>query len=166
MVADTGWTMSTDTPSGTDSRIDRWVRGIADRWVAGATERWAGRDPTTPVRGWYSDVDDRYRRATVAVWAAALLCYGLGDTGLTTVVLALGGFEVNPVARAFIAQLGYPGLAVQKGLVVAVLAGVWRHYPTVGGLSADPWRLVVPAVAAVRGVQLVVIHVSNVTALV
>lgn len=73
--------------------------------------------------------------------------------------------EMNPVARAFIEILGYPGLAVQKGLAVGLLAVLWRYYPTVGDVSADPWRLMVPTIAAARGLQLVVIHVSNIAVL-
>jgi hypothetical protein len=46
---------------------------------------------------------------------------------------------------------GYAGLVVQKAIALGVLWGIWRFYSTVGGLSRDPWRLVVPAVAAVRG---------------
>jgi|GEM_PF-1464176 len=135
-------------------------------WVAAAVGGRVGDGPVgARLRAWYSTVDPRYRPVTVGTWTLALLVYALGDTGLTTVVLALGGFEANPVARVFLAHLGYAGLVVQKGLAVGLLVGIWRYYPTVGDLSRDPWRLVVPTVAAARGLQLVAIHVSNVLAL-
>jgi GNAT superfamily N-acetyltransferase len=131
--------------------------------TAAAIGRRVGDGPVgARLRAWYLTVDPRYRPVTVGTWALALVVYVLGDTGLTTVVLALGGFEANPIARTFLAHLGYAGLVVQKGLAVALLVGIWRYYPTVGGRSRDPWRLVVPTVAAARGLQLVAIHVSNV----
>ncbi|MFB6139707.1 MAG: hypothetical protein ABEJ26_04650 [Halosimplex sp.] len=141
-------------------------RGWVRRWVAAAVgDRIDGNSAVARLRAWYLDVDPRYRPVTAAAWGLALACYALGDTGLTTLVLALGGFEGNPVARAFLEALGYPGLAVQKALAVAALVAVWRHYPTVGGRSADPWRLMVPTVAAARGLQLVAIHLSNLAVL-
>jgi len=148
----------------TDATADEG--GIYGR-VAGAVGSRVGDGPVgSHLRAWYLTVDPRYRPVTVGTWALALVVYALGDTGLTTVVLALGGFEASPVARAFLAHLGYAGLVVQKGLAVAVLVGIWRYYPTVGDRSRDPWRLIVPTVAAARGLQLVAIHVSNVLVLV
>jgi len=111
-------------------------------------------------------VESRSDAAALALWSLVLFLYGVGDTGLTTVVLELGGFEANPVAQVFVNAAGYAGLVVQKALALGVLWGIWRFYPTVGGLSRDPWRLVVPAVAAVRGAQLVVIHLEHVSILV
>ncbi|WP_123535563.1 hypothetical protein [Halosimplex salinum] len=126
-----------------------------------------GRGPVARLlREWYAGVHPRYRPVTVGVWGFVLAFYGLGDTGLTTVVLALGGFEASPVARLFLDYLGYAGLVVQKGAAITLLALVWRYYPTVGGLSADPWRLVVPTLAAARGLHLVAIHLWNVAILV
>jgi len=147
-----------------DAPVDE--SGWTDGRIAGAVAGHLGAGPLgARLHAWYLRVDPRYRPVTAAAWALALACYAVGDTGLTTVVLALGGFEANPVARAFLAHLGYAGLVVQKGLAVALLAGVWRYYPTVGGHSRDPWRLVVPTVAAARGLQLIAIHCSNVLVL-
>ncbi|ELZ28908.1 hypothetical protein C475_04701 [Halosimplex carlsbadense 2-9-1] len=146
---------ATADDDGTYGRVAGAVGGRVGDWPVGAR-----------LRAWFLTVDPRYRPVTAGTWALALVVYALGDTGLTTAVLALGGFEANPVARAFLAHLGYAGLVVQKGLAVALLVGIWRYYPTVGGRSRDPWRLVVPTVAAARGLQLVAIHVSNVLALV
>ncbi|WP_135364987.1 hypothetical protein [Halosimplex halophilum] len=149
--------VSTDTTADEHGRIYGRVAGAVGG-VAGPVGAW--------LRAWYLGVGPRYRPVTAGAWALALLAYAVGDTGLTTVVLALGGFEANPVARAFLAHLGYAGLVVQKSLAVALLAGIWRYYPTVGDMPRDPWRLVVPTVAAARGLQLVAVHVSNVLALV
>ncbi|QPV61225.1 hypothetical protein I7X12_10610 [Halosimplex litoreum] len=140
--------------------------GIYGRVVEALGGRVGGGPVGARLRAWYRSVDPRYRPVTAGTWALALVVYAVGDTGLTTVVLALGGFEANPIARAFLATLGYPGLVVQKGLAVALLVGIWRYYPTVGDASRDPWRLVVPTIAAARGLQLVAIHVSNVLVLV
>lgn len=105
---------------------------------------------------------DQYRALVIGLWSCTVLFYGLGDTGLTMVVHQLGGFEVNPVARSFLRTAGYAGLVVQKTLVLGVLAALWRYYPTVGDLSPDPWRLIVPILAATRGAYLVSIHVHNI----
>jgi len=150
--------MSTDATADDDGRIHR-------RIVAAVVGRVGAGPLGARLRAWYLRVDPRYRPVTAAAWALALVVYAVGDTGLTTVVLALGGFEANPVARVFLAHLGYAGLVVQKSLAVGLLAGIWRYYPTVGGHSRDPWRLVVPTVAAARGLQLIAIHCSNVLVL-
>lgn len=143
----------------TDHSSDRG--GGLYRRVTGALERHVGRRARPRLLGLYRQVHPRYRPVTVGVWGVVVVFYALGDTGLTTLVLAMGGFEMNPVARAFIETLGYPGLVVQKALAAGLLVGCWRYYPTVGEFSADPWRLVVPTIAAARGLQLVAIHVSN-----
>jgi len=140
-----------------DDGGSRWVTGVVGGRVGRATRMRAAR--------WYRQIHPRYRVVTVGAWGLVFALYAVGDTGLTTLVLAMGGFEMNPVARAFIDVLGYPGLAVQKGIAVALLALIWRYYPTVGTLPADPWRLVVPTIAAARGLQLVLIHASNIAVL-
>lgn len=129
------------------------------------------------MAGWYpTDLDawvgeriavsrDEYTAVALAFWQLAIIFYFVGDTTLTAVVLSLGGFEANPVARAFVDALGYTGLVVQKVLAFAILAALWRFYPAVGVDSPDPWRLVVPAIPFLRGVQLVAIHVGNVLVL-
>ena len=111
-------------------------------------------------------VESRSDAAALALWSLVLVLYGVGDTGLTTVVLELGGFEASPVAQAFVNAAGYAGLVVQKALALGILWGIWRFYPTVGGMSRHPWRLVVPAIAAVRGAHLVSIHLEHVSILV
>lgn len=111
-------------------------------------------------------IENRYDAAAFALWTLVLGLYAVGDTGLTTVVLELGGFEASPVAQVFVNTAGYAGLVVQKALAVGLLWAIWRYYPTVGGLSRDPWRLVVPAIAAARGGQLVVIHLQHISVLV
>jgi hypothetical protein len=108
---------------------------------------------------------EQYRAVVVVLWGFTALFYGLGDTGLTVVVQQLGGFESNPVARGFLRKAGYVGLAVHKALVFLVLAALWRYYPTVGAFSPDPWRLVVPALAATRGAYLVGLHAHNISVL-
>jgi hypothetical protein len=117
-------------------------------------------------RIWGTDIESGYGAVTVALWGLVVGLYALGDTGLTTVVLELGGFEANPVARAFFETAGYAGLVVQKALAVGILWAIWRYYPTVGDLSPDPWRLVVPAIAAARGGQLVALHLQHISILV
>jgi hypothetical protein len=114
---------------------------------------------------WLAEPADQYRLLAVVLWELALVVYVLGDTGLTTVVLSLGGFEASPVARAFLSTLGYAGLVVQKELALGLVAVVWTYYPTIGDISPDPWRLVVPAILVARGAQLVAIHLSNVAVL-
>jgi len=81
------------------------------------------------------------------------------------VVLELGGYEAHPVARALLSWFGYAGLVVQKAVVLVLLLFCWRYYPAVGVDSPDPWRLVVPAIPFLRGIQLTALHVSNVVAL-
>lgn len=107
-------------------------------------------------------IADQYRAVVVLLWGCTFLFYGLCDTGLTIVVHYLGGFEVNPVARAFLRAAGYAGLVVHKTIVLGVLAALWHHYPTVGGLSPDPWRLIVPVLAATRGAYLLTLHAHNI----
>jgi hypothetical protein len=109
--------------------------------------------------------DERYRPVAAALWGCTLLFYAVGDTGLTVVVLELGGVEANSVAQAFYAAGGYMGLVVQKLLALAVLWVIWRYYPAVGSASPDPWRLIVPAIPFLRGIQLVTLHTSNISAL-
>ena len=106
-----------------------------------------------------------YRLIERSLWGFVVLFYAVGDTGLTTVVLELGGFEASPVATVFFQTAGYAGLVVQKVLAVGLLWLIWRYYPTVGGLSKDPWRLIVPGIAAVRGIQLVSLHLQNISIL-
>jgi len=125
------------------------------------------------MQGWYpTDLDawvgeriavsrDEYTAVALATWQLAIVFYLVGDTTGTAIVLSLGGFEASPVARAFVDVLGYPGLVAQKILVFALLAALWRYYPAIGVDSPDPWRLIVPAIPLLRGVQLVAIHVSN-----
>ncbi|MFB6152294.1 MAG: hypothetical protein ABEJ40_10865 [Haloarculaceae archaeon] len=117
------------------------------------------------VFGWEHQPSRQYRLATFALWQLVVLFYVLGDTGLTAVVLELGGFEASPVARAFVDAFGYLGLVLQKALALAVLWLLWRYYPAVGVDSPDPWRLVVPLIPFLRGVQLVAIHLSNIAVL-
>jgi hypothetical protein len=136
-------------------RIDR-VTSYGTRSLTAVGERFVSR---------IDSPDEQYRALSVALWQLVLVFYVFGDTGLTTVVLELGGFEANPVARAFVNALGYPGLLVQKALALAVLAGMWKYYPAIGVDSPDPWRLIVPAIPFLRGVQLVAIHCSNIAAL-
>lgn len=121
--------------------------------------------PGAVVMGWFERPDEQYRLAAVALWQLVLVFYVVGDTGLTAVVLELGGYEASPVARAFVDALGYVGLVVQKALVLVVLGLLWRYYPAIGVDSPDPWRLVVPAIPVLRGIQLVGIHLSNVAVL-
>lgn len=121
--------------------------------------------PGEVVVGWFEEPDEQYRLATVALWQLVLVFYVVGDTGLTTVVLELGGYEANPVARAFVDALGYVGLVVQKALVLVILGLFWKYYPAIGVESPDPWRLVVPAIPVLRGIQLTAVHLSNVAAL-
>jgi len=127
--------------------------------AAGSLERARER-----VRG--TGIGSGYGAVTVALWGLVVGLYAVGDTGLTTVVLELGGFEANPIGRAFVGVAGYAGLVVQKALAVGILWAVWRYYPTVGDFSPDPWRLIVPAIAAFRGGQLVVLHVQHISVLV
>jgi hypothetical protein len=107
-------------------------------------------------------IADGYRAVVVALWVCTILFYGLCDTGLTIVVLHQGGVEINPVARAFLQTAGYAGLVVHKTIVLGVLGVLWQYYPTVGGLSPDPWRLVVPILAGTRGAHLLTLHAHNV----
>ncbi|MEF8852346.1 MAG: hypothetical protein V5A28_08005 [Haloarculaceae archaeon] len=137
--------MSTESAAGTWERVRQRAGGIAVERVA---------------------VESRYDAVAFALWSLVFFLYAVGDTGLTTVVLELGGFEANPVAQVFVDTAGYAGLVVQKALAVGILWAVWRYYPTVGGLSKDPWRLVVPAIAAVRGAQLVLVHLEHISILV
>lgn len=110
-------------------------------------------------------VDTQYEVLAVGTWVCALLFYVVGDTGLTMLVIELGGYEVNPVARAFVDAAGYAGLVLQKSVVLGVLVAAWRTFPTVGNWSPDPWRIVVPATAATVGVYLVGEHVENLATL-
>jgi len=98
----------------------------------------------------------------LGVWGSALLFYGFGDTGLTIVVHELGGFETNPIAQTFLQTFGYAGLIFHKMLIIGVLAALWHYFPTVSDLSPDPWRLIIPALATIRGISLVSIHVHNI----
>jgi hypothetical protein len=107
-------------------------------------------------------IADQYRAVVIVLWGCTVLFYGLCDTGLTIVVHYLGGFEVNPVARAFLRTAGYAGLVVHKAIVLGVLAALWQYYPTVGGLSPDPWRLIVPILAGTRGAYLLTLHAHNI----
>lgn len=132
--------------------------------TAGAFERARQRADSIAVER--VSVRSRYDAVAFALWTLVFGLYGLGDTGLTTVVLELGGFEASPVAQVFVNTAGYAGLVVQKALAVGVLWAIWRYYPAVGGLSRDPWRLVVPAIAAVRGAQLVLLHLQHISLLV
>lgn len=125
---------------------------------------WSGETTERLIR-WVEHAEPRYREPTLALWTLAVAVYVVGDTGLTVLVLELGGYEANPVARALLSWLGYAGLIVQKAGVVTMLVLCWRYYPTVGVDSPDPWRLVVPAVPFLRGIQLIAIHVSNVVVL-
>ncbi|MFB6307945.1 MAG: hypothetical protein ABEH35_01320 [Haloarculaceae archaeon] len=126
---------------------------------------WDSTDPRERVAGWFATPDSQYRGITLALWELVVVFYVLGDTGLTTIVLELGGHEANTVARMFVSALGYPGLVVQKVVTVLVLLLLWRHYPTFGVSSPDPWRLIVPAIPVLRGIQLVAIHISNIAVL-
>ena len=132
--------------------------------VAGAFERARQRVGSIAIER--VAIESRYDATAFALWTLVVGLYALGDTGLTTVVLELGGFEASPVAQAFVNTAGYAGLVVQKALAVGILWAIWRYYPTVGGLSRDPWRLVVPAIAAVRGAQLVLLHLQHISILV
>lgn len=126
---------------------------------------WFDTDPRERVDAWLGEPVGSYRLLALALWQLVVVLYVVGDTALTAVVLELGGFEANAVARFFIDALGYVGLVVQKGLALACLAVLWRFYPTVGVDSPDPWRLIVPAIPVFRGVQLVAIHVENIAVL-
>lgn len=125
---------------------------------------WSGETAERLAR-WVEDADPRYREPTLALWTLAVAAYVVGDTGLTVLVLELGGYEANPVARALLSWLGYAGLVVQKAAVLVLLVFCWRYYPAVGVDSPDPWRLVVPAIPFLRGIQLTTIHASNVVVL-
>jgi hypothetical protein len=132
--------------------------------TAGALERARQRVGSIDVAR--VSIESRYDAVAFALWTAVLALYALGDTGLTTVVLELGGFEASPVAQVFVNTAGYAGLVAQKVLAIGLLWAIWRYYPTVGELSRDPWRLIVPAIAAVRGGQLVLLHLQHISILV
>lgn len=96
-----------------------------------------------------------YRTVVVVAWVAAIALYGFGDTATSIVSLELGGLEASPVPRMFLKALGYLGLVLNKALVLGVCWLFWRGYPSVGGIGPDPYRMVIPALLAVRGAFLV-----------
>jgi hypothetical protein len=99
-------------------------------------------------------------RGERALWALAVFLYAAGDTGTTIVSLELGGIEAAPVAAAFLDALGYPGLVVNKALVVALCYVCWKHYPDPFDVGVRPYRAVIPALMAARGAWLVANNVA------
>jgi hypothetical protein len=65
-----------------------------------------------------------------------LLALATLDITLTTLVLSLGGSELNPVANLVIMRTGIPGMAALKAaailLVVAICERLWRSHPDLG----------------------------------
>jgi hypothetical protein len=141
-----------------------WLTTAAGARVVEVGER-VVTDPAARFLAWFERPDEQYRLVALAMWQLVFVFYVVGDTTLTTVVLELGGYEANPVARAFLRTFGYPGLIVQKGLALLALGVFWKYYPAVGVDSPDPWRLVVPAIPFLRGIQLVAIHLGNIAVL-
>lgn len=107
-----------------------------------------------------------YRTVAVGAWVFAVAFYAFGDTGSTIVSMQLGGIEDAVVAAWFYDVAGYLGLVVNKLLVVGVCWLAWRHYPSVGSVGPDPYRLVIPVLMGVRGVWLVANNVSVIAVLV
>jgi len=108
---------------------------------------------------------EHYGVIKVAVWTASVLIYFIGDMALTIALSELGRLapgtamvEAHPVSAALLDAFGYPGLLIPKATVLIGLALIWKHFPAVGVPSNDPWRLIVPAIPLVRGVQLLFIH--------
>lgn len=103
------------------------------------------------VRGWMPE----YQQAVRVAWGLGLLLYAVGDTGTTLVSLSLGGIEQAALAAWFLETFGYLGLVLHKLIAVALVAALWRWYPTVGGIGPDPYRLVIPLAMILRGAWLV-----------
>lgn len=83
-----------------------------------------------------------------ALWAVALLGYGVGDLATTLVGLSTGrGAEAGPVAAELVAAFGLPALVVLKLSSFLAFYLSWR-------LLARPFRVAVPL--AVAGVGVVV----------
>lgn len=115
---------------------------------------------------------DRYRIRMPAekdLWAAAILCYGFLDPGLTLVVMHLGGSEANQFAVMLLEMFGPFGFVVQKTIAFGLLAGIAWIVTVVGrllGHNASPYRSVFATIVLVRGIHLVVIHLQNILYLV
>jgi hypothetical protein len=81
-----------------------------------------------------------------ALWAVALLGYGLGDLLTTLVGLSTGrGAEAGPVAARLVAGFGLPALVVLKLSSLAAFYLAWRLLPR-------PTRVAVPLAVAGVGV--------------
>lgn len=84
---------------------------------------------------------------TAALWVAAVLLYGVGDTATTVWGLSAGGVaEAGPVAAPLVAAHGAPVLVGLKVAVFGVFLGAFRALRT-PGRSAVPLALVVVGAA-------------------
>jgi hypothetical protein len=89
-------------------------------------------------------------RSAGALWAAAVLWYGIGDTATTLFGLGTDGVaEAGPIAGAVVGQVGPGGLLVVKIGAFAVFYAAWR-------VMAPPRRVGVPLALTVVGVVVTV----------
>lgn len=103
-----------------------------------------------------------YDRTERVAWGVALVMYGLADVvGTIGVLEHARGFEEKVIVWIFVEHLGYAGLFVNKIAAIGLAYLIWRYYPDPWGVGVRPFRLVVPALLAGRGVHLAIIHAVN-----
>jgi hypothetical protein len=96
----------------------------------------------SPTPEWLAQALDRQP----ALWVAAVLFYGVGDSLTTAVGLRDGSAaEAGPVAAHAIGYAGVEGLVALKVGLFAVCFGVWYAVRT-------PGRVAIPLALAVTGV--------------
>ncbi len=88
--------------------------------------------------------------AHIALWASAILLYGLGDFLTTAAVLAAGGRELNPVLAAVSLTFGSRlwGPAIIKVATLGSLAAIYLY-----GCLRHRWAI--PALLTLVGLGLV-----------
>lgn len=102
------------------------------------------------------------------VWVLTILCYGVADSALTTLILYSGGWENSEIARWFVDLFGFAGLFVHKFLFfagIALVLLVFSHIARTINQPAAPYRIAIALVLLARGLLLIQHHVQIYTAL-
>ncbi|MBB6430583.1 DUF5658 family protein [Algisphaera agarilytica] len=78
---------------------------------------------TTRLASWWRNTLNPALHKTLQLPRAYLSYVGLSamDGLCTGAILALGGWEVNPIANAVLARFGFPGMIVFKFFIVAMV---------------------------------------------